>query len=61
MKLLNGFSKIYAARIIESIFNYLTFQDVTHPIVKSKMSTTAAYNTEQINVQQLLYIKRNML
>ena len=37
MKILTSFSRKHAAIIIENIFNYSTFQDVTHPIVKSNI------------------------
>ena len=39
-----NFNKRHAARIIENIFYYLTFQDVTHPIVNSKMRKKATHN-----------------
>ena len=36
MELLTSFNGKHAAGIIENIFIYLTFQNDTHPIVKSK-------------------------
>ena len=35
--------------MIEDIFYYLTFHDVTHPIVKSKMSWRATYKLQHSN------------
>ena len=45
-KLRQCFSTEHAARMIENIFYYLTFQDIAHLIDKSKMSKSATYNIQ---------------
>ena len=53
---LTSFRK-HAARMVENIFNYLAFQDVT--LSKNKMSRTTAYNIQTKKYMNNCYIKMN--
>ena len=50
--------KKYAASIIENIFCYLTFQDVTYPIVKSKMSKRATIKQKKMHFQFVTLVQK---